>query len=140
VSDRDPAARTPEEIPMARYALVVMSEQGEAHPGGQGRVLHALSAAKAFKAAGDEVGLWFHGIGVGWLTAFAEGADRFTQVYRPLFDEVADTIGGACDFCTIKRFDAADGAQALGVPIVGGDGQHHTVADLAREGYTVITF
>lgn len=125
---------------MARYALVVMSEQGEAHPGGQGRVLHALNAAKAFKAAGDDVSIWFHGIGVGWLTAFAESADRFTQAYRPLFDEVADTIGGACDFCATERFDAAKGAQELGVPVVGGADQHHTVADLAQAGYTVITF
>jgi len=125
---------------MAKYALVVMSEQGEDHPGGQGRMLHAMSAAKAFKESGDEVSIWFHGIGVGWLTAFAEANDRYTQHYGELFTEVSDLIGGACDFCTTRRFDAAEGAQKLGVPIVGGDGEHHTVADLAAAGNTVITF
>jgi hypothetical protein len=125
---------------MAKYALVVMSEQGEDHPGGQGRMLHAMSAAKAFKVAGDEVSIWFHGIGVEWLTAFAEAGDRYTQHYGPLFTEVSELIGGACDFCTTRRFDATEGAQKLGVPLMGGDGEHHTVADLAAAGHTVITF
>lgn len=125
---------------MAKYALVVMSEQGEEHPGGQGRMVHALSAAKAFKDAGEEVTIWFHGIGVGWLTAFAQADDRFTQNYGPLFAEVSDLIGGACDFCTTRRFDAGAGAGQLGVATVGGDGQHHTVADLAAAGYSIITF
>ena len=125
---------------MAKYALVVMSEHGEEHPGGQGRMLHAMSAAKAFKSNGDDVSIWFHGIGVRWLTAFADNIDRFTENYRPLFDEVSDLIGGTCDFCTTRRFDAAESATTLGVPIVGGDGDHHTVADLASEGNTIIMF
>lgn len=125
---------------MAKYALVVMSEQGEEHPGGQGRMLHAMSAAKTFKDAGEEVAIWFHGIGVGWLTAFAQADDAFTKHYGPLFAEVSDLIAGTCDFCTTRRFDAREGAEQLGVDVVGGDGQHHTVADLAAAGYTVMTF
>lgn len=125
---------------MTKYALVVMSEQGEEHPGGQGRMVHALSAAKAFKDAGEDVTIWFHGIGVGWLTAFAEANDRFTQNYGPLFAEVSDVIAGTCNFCTTRRFDATEGANQLGVAIVGDDGQHHSVADLAVAGYSVITF
>ena len=125
---------------MAKYALVVMSEQGEEHPGGQGRMLHAMSAAKAFKDAGEDVTIWFHGIGVGWLTAFSESNDRFTQHYGTLFADVSNLIGGACDFCTTRRFDATKGAEQLGVPIVGGDGEHHTVAELAAAGYSIISF
>ena len=125
---------------MAKYALVVTAEHGDEHPGGQGRMLHAMNAAKAFRDNGDEVSLWFHGIGVGWLTAFAEGKDGYTQNYRPLFDDISDLIGGACDFCMTRRFDAAQAATQLGVPLVGGDGEHHTVADLAIAGNTVMTF
>jgi len=46
---------------MAKYAVVVMSEHSEGNPGGQGRLLHALSAAQDFRDAGEEVSIWFHG-------------------------------------------------------------------------------
>jgi hypothetical protein len=46
---------------MAKYAIVVMSEHSEGNRGGQARLLHALSAAKDFADAGEEVGIWFHG-------------------------------------------------------------------------------
>jgi hypothetical protein len=38
------------------------------------------------------------------------------------------------------RFGAAEAAEQLGVPIVGGSGRHHTVAALVADGYQVITF
>lgn len=123
---------------MEKYALVVMSETGELHPGGQGRMLHTLEAAKDFKTAGVPVSMFFHGIGVTWLTAFEERADKFTQVYGPLFDEVRDTIGGACHFCAATRFGAGDSAGRLGVPLLGGPGDHHTVAALVADGYRPI--
>ncbi|MEP6640082.1 MAG: hypothetical protein ABJC39_12095 [Chloroflexota bacterium] len=123
---------------MERYAIVVMSETGESNPGGQGRMLHALKAAKDFKAAGVPVTLVFHGIGVTWLTAFEERADKFTQAYGSLFDEVRDTIGGACNFCAATRFGAGESAERLGVPLLGDPGDHHTVAALVADGYTPI--
>ncbi len=125
---------------MAKYALVVMSEPREAHPGGQGRMVHALTAARDLKNAGEEVSLWFHGIGVTWLTAFDLRDDRYTQHYGQLFDEVKDIVGGTCDFCTSRRFAASEGAEHLGVPLVGGDGEHHTVAALILDGWQVLTF
>jgi len=125
---------------MDKHALVVMSEHGEQNPGGQGRMLHALQAAREFKAAGVPAEIFFHGIGVQWLTAFAAPSDRYTEVYGPLFEEVRDMIGGACDFCAAKRFDAADAAKSFGVPLLGGDGEHHTVAQLVADGYRPIVF
>jgi hypothetical protein len=123
-----------------QYALVVMCETGEANPGGQGRMLHVLKTAKEFKAAGIPVGIFFHGIGVQWLTAFDERADRFTQVYGPLFDEVRDTIGGACHFCAATRFGAGTAADHLAIPLLGQPGDHHTVAALIAAGYQPIIF
>lgn len=125
---------------MAKYAIVVMSEGGEDHPGGQGRMLHALNGAKDLRAAGEDVSLWFHGIGVTWLTAFDEQHDRFTQVYRPLFDDVRDLISGACEFCVETRFAAGAGATRLGIPVLRSAGEHHTVASLITQGYQVLTF
>jgi hypothetical protein len=115
-----------------------MSEHGDANPGGQGRMLHAMTATKELAAAGEEVALWFHGIGVQWLTAFHLRDHKFTQVYGPLFDDVRPRIGGACEFCSVKRFGAAPAAEELGVKIVGGPNEHHTVAALIADGYQVI--
>ena len=125
---------------MDKYALVVMSEQGEENPGGQGRMVHALEAAREFKASGVPAELFFHGIGVLWFTAFDVRSDGFTEHYGPLFDEVRDMIGGACNFCTAKRFGAAEAAEHLGVPLLGGDGDHHTVAQLVADGFRPIVF
>ena len=125
---------------MSKYALVVMSESGEAHPGGQGQMLHALQAAAEFRSAGVEVSLWFHGIGVEWLTVFEARSDRFGEVYGPLFDSLRDVVGGACEFCAVKRFKVEASATALGVPIVGGANEHHTIAHLVADGYEVVVF
>ncbi len=125
---------------VAKYAIVVMCEPGEDHPGGQGRMLHALNLAKDLRAIGEEVTLWFHGIGVTWLTAFDEQQDKFTQVYRPLFDEVRDLIGGTCEFCTVKRFGAAPSAAKLGIPVPRSAGDHHTFAAMMAQGHQIVTF
>lgn len=123
-----------------KYALIVMSENGEEHPGGQGRMLHALKAAKEFKAAGVPVKLFFHGIGVQWLNMFETRPDKFTQNYGPLFDEVREAIAGACHFCAATRFGAGEAAERMGVPLLGKPGDHHTVAALIAEGYQPIIF
>ncbi len=123
-----------------KYALLVMSENGDQHPGGQGRLVHALKTAKDLKAAGIPVKIFFHGIGVQWLTAFETKPDRFTQNYGPLFDELKDVMGGACHFCAATRFKASDSAAKLGVPLVGNPGDHHNVASLVADGYQLLTF
>jgi hypothetical protein len=125
---------------MAKYAIVVMSEHSEGNPGGQGRMIHALSAAKAFQDAGEDVTLWFHGIGVTWLAAFDARYDAFTRNYGPLFDEVRATIAGACSFCAAKRFGSAESADRLGIPMVGPDNGHHTIADIVADGRQVFIF
>ena len=123
-----------------KYALIVMSEHGEDHPGGQGRMVHALTAAQEFKAAGVTAHLFFHGIGVQWLTMFETRPDKFSQHYGPLFDEVRDTIAGACHFCAATRFGAGEAAGRLDVPLLGAPGDHHSVAALVAAGYQPIIF
>ena len=123
-----------------KYALIVMSEGGNEHPGGQGRMLHALKAAQAFRAAGVPVRLYFHGIGVHWLSLFETRPDKFTQTYGPLFDEVRDLIAGACHFCAVTRFGVGDAVDHLGLPLVGEPGDHHTLAAIVAEGYQPLIF
>jgi hypothetical protein len=86
------------------------------------------------------VQIYFHGIGVQWLTMFETRPDKFTQNYGPLFDEVRDMIAGACHFCAAKRFGAGEAAERMGVPLLGKLGDHHTIAALVAEGYTPIIF
>lgn len=81
-----------------------------------------------------------HGIGVTWLAAFDARYDAFTRHSGGLFDEARQAMGGACDFCTNRRFGVTESAGRLGVPIVGGDGEHHTIAALALDGWQVLTF
>jgi hypothetical protein len=125
---------------MAKYAIVVMSEHGEGNPGGQGRMVHALSAARSFKDAGEDVTVWFHGVGVTWLSVFDSRYDAFAKHYGGLFDSLRDCMGGACSFCTVKRFGSTESAERLGVPVVGPDDGHHTIADLVAQGHQVFTF
>jgi hypothetical protein len=125
---------------VAKHAIVVMSEPGEANPGGQGRMVHAMTTVRDLKAAGQDVSLWFHGIGVTWLSAFDARTDPFTQHYGSLFDEVRPLIAGSCEFCTKMRFGAGPSADRLGVRTVGGTKDHHSVASLLSEGHQVLIF
>ena len=126
--------------PVAKYAIVVMSETGEANPGGQGRMVHAMTTARDLKAARQDVSLWFDGIGVTWLNAFNARTEPFTQHYGPLFDEVRPLIGGSCEFCTKMRFGAGPSADRLGVRTVGGTTDHRSVASLLSDGHQVLIF
>ena len=122
---------------MSKVAIVVSAASDT--PEGRGRMVHALYSAKEFKEAGDDVKLIFDGIGVTWLEAFAKRADRFTEHYGPTFDEVKDTIMGACNFCASVRFDINETIQSEGYPLLGQDGGHHSFRDLVADGYQIIT-
>ena len=112
----------------------------EETPEGRGRILHAFTSARDLTAAGASVEVYFEGAGVTCLTAFHAADNRFTQHYAGLFDEVRPLIAGACDFCTRQRFEAEPAAAALGIEMVGGEDQHHSLADLVLRGYEVHTF
>jgi hypothetical protein len=121
-----------------RHAVVVISPEDT--PEGRGRILHALVTAQGLSEAGEEVEVHFDGIGVTALTAFMERDNRFTESYGPLFDSIRPLITGACDFCTRRRFEASEAAEAFDVPLLGGEDQHHSLASLLMAGATVTTF
>ena len=116
-------------------ALVMMANDDT--PEGRGRMTHLLATAVDL---GPEVEIYFHGAGVNWLAAFHQRDHPFTQAYGDRFDAVLDRIAGACNFCTTVRFEVADSAEALGVPIVGDEGLHHSLAEVINAGTTVLTF
>jgi len=119
-------------------ALVMMTDPGS--PEANGRMVHLLKSAAGLQEARRDPAIYLHGAGVNWATAFAERADKFTQHYGDLFDEVKPLIAGACNFCTNVRFDQGESVAQLGLSVLGNEGAHHTVADLVVAGDTVITF
>ena len=123
---------------MPGHAVVVLAPEDT--PEGRGRILHAFVTARDLTEAGEDVEVYFDGIGVTVLTAFLEPSNNFTENYRPLFDSIHPLIAGACDFCARIRFDAADAAEAFGVPFLGGEDKHHSLAGLLQAGSTVTTF
>lgn len=120
------------------HAIVVLAPEDT--PEGRGRILHALVTAQGLSKAGENVEVYFDGIGVTVLTAFMERNNRFTENYGPLFDSILPLIAGACDFCTRRRFEATEAAAAFGVPTLGGEDQHHSLAPLLAAGTSVTTF
>jgi hypothetical protein len=124
---------------MAGHMIVVMSAPGEANPGDQGRMVHAMTLARDLRAAGQQVSVYFHGVGTRWLAAMADRNDPFTRHYGALFDQIRD-IAAACEFCVTNRFGSTEGATALGVRVDGGLEEHHSVAAQLGEGYQLHTF
>jgi len=123
---------------MSKIAIIVFAASDT--PEGRGRMVHALQATRELKAAGIEVKMIFEGTGVTWLDAFHKAEHPFTQNYGPIFEEVRDTIEGACNFCTTGRFEVGDAVGALGLPLLGPEGGHYSLGNLIAEGYQIVTF
>jgi hypothetical protein len=123
---------------VAKIAIVVLSstENPEAH----GRLIHALHAGKEMKAAGNEVKLLFEGIGVTWLQAFHTKEHPVVKGYGYLFEDLRPEIMGTCNFCTNQRFQVHEDAAALGIPLLGGEGEHFSLGTLVADGYQIITY
>ena len=123
---------------MTKVAIIILTAADT--PEGRGRMIHAMTAAQELKEAGTEVKILFEGIGVTWLTAFHKQEEPFTQNYAPVFEAIKEDILGACNFCATGRFDAGEAAQALGIGLVGADGEHYSLGNLIAEGYQAISF
>ncbi len=123
---------------MADYAIVIMSNADT--PEGRGKMAHAMKLARGLNEAGESVEVHFAGIGVQWLTAFAEQSHPFTTNYNESFEAIRPLIKSTCDFCTRVRFKAQAGADALGIELVGGERKHNLLVDVATSGAKVITF
>ncbi|KAA3647148.1 MAG: hypothetical protein DWQ07_06525 [Chloroflexi bacterium] len=123
---------------MAKTAIIVLAASDT--PEGRGRMVHAIHAARELKTAGEEIKMLFEGIGVTWLDAFHKADHPFTQNYGSVFEEIKDTIEGACNFCTTGRFEVGDAVETLGIPLLGPEGGHYSLGNLVANGYQIVTF
>src|SRR5919201_385740 len=68
-------------------------------PEGMGRMANALTSAREFMEADDDVVVIFDGAGVKWAAELADGEHK----YHRLFEEVRDVVAGACVYCARVR-------------------------------------
>lgn len=118
---------------MSKIAIVVLTdtEGGE----GLGRVVNALTAAKEFKEAGDQVQVIFSGTGTKWIGRLSQPSHKLHGLYQELNGEVT----GACGFCAVA-FGVADSVKSAGVELLEGYGSNMSYRQLIQDGYQVLTF
>ena len=117
---------------MTKAAIVVLADAETA--GDLGRVVNALTTAKEFKEAGDEVTIVFDGAGTKWIPKLLDG-----HKYSDLYGEVRDKIAGACEYCS-KAYGVREGVESAGIELLGEYEQHPSLHRYASDGYQVITF
>lgn len=122
---------------MMKVAIIVLTDSDS--PEGRGRLVHAMTAAKELFEAGHEVKILFEGAGVNWFAVFHKN-EYFMQRYGPTFEGIKSLIFGACNFCAIERFGVGEAVSALGIDLLGDDGQHFSVGNLVTEGFQIITY
>ncbi|MCA9077606.1 MAG: hypothetical protein KDA93_21450 [Planctomycetaceae bacterium] len=118
---------------MSKTAIVILADT----EGGEslGRIVNALTAAKEFKEAGDDVQVIFSGTGTRWVGLLAQPDHNLHGLYA----EVKDVIAGACGFCA-GAFEVADAVQAAGVCMLEDYGSNMSYRQLMSDGYQVLMF
>ena len=118
---------------MAKAALVVFADTES--PGDLGRVVNALTASKEFMEAGEDIRMVFDGAGTKWVAELG----RPEHLYNELFEEVKDTVDGACACCA-KAFGVASEITDQGIELLDDHHEHPSLRELTTSGYSVITF
>lgn len=118
---------------MAKVALVVFADS-EGHEN-LARVVNAMTIAKEFKEAGDEVALIFDGGGTTWIPQLASDE----HLAHRLFESVRDVIAGACRYCA-GAFGVKEGVEQAGIRLLDDYEQHPSIRSYVADGYQVLTF
>ncbi|KAF1720171.1 DsrE family protein [Pseudoxanthomonas wuyuanensis] len=122
-----------------KAAIVVLSDPNAGEEA-LGRAFNALAAAYDFKAKGNEVRIYFHGTGTRW----PEVLSSVNHPINVLFEAVRASVVGVSSGCA-DVFGAKDGAENSGFKLVQenmvpGTSGLPSVADIAADGFTVLTF
>ena len=104
-------------------------------PEGLGRVANALTSAREFKEAGDEIVVVFDGAGVKWVPELADEDHK----YHGLLEEVRDVVAGACVYCS-RAYGVTDQVEAAGISFLDEFRGHPSIRALVAGGHEVITF
>ncbi len=118
---------------MSKAAIVVLADTETS--GELGRIVNALTTAKEFKEAGDEVAIVFDGAGTKWIGELSESDHK----YSGLFESDRDRIDGACEYCS-NVYGVRKQVEDVGVDLLGDYEQHPSLRSYMNNGYQVITF
>ncbi len=117
---------------MAKTAIIVLA--GTDTHADLGRVTNALTAAKEFADAGDDLEIIFDGAGTQWIPELEDEDNPNNALYRSLTDHIS-----VCDYCA-GAFHVEDDVEAAPVSLDDGFEGHPSVRDLVEDGYEVITY
>lgn len=117
---------------MVKTAIVVLA--GTDTHADLGRVTNALTAAKEFADAGDELEIIFDGAGTSWIPELESPDNPNNALYRSLTDHIS-----VCDYCA-NAFGVDEDVEAAPVSIEDGFEGHPSVRELVADGYEVITY
>lgn len=118
---------------MTKIGIIVLA--GTDGGGDLGRVVNAMETAKEFHHAGDEVELIFDGAGTQWIKELTDEDHR----YHDLFEEVQDTITGACRYCA-GAYGALSAVRNAEIDLLDEHDGHPSLRILVSEGFQLITF
>ena len=118
---------------MQKIAIVVLSDTGSDEA--LGRIFNALTAAKEYKEAGDQVNVSFTGTGTKWIAAL----QQTNHPAHGLYQAVKDKVAGACGFCA-GAYGQTDAAAACGVSLLKDYGDNMSFRKLTAAGYQIVTF
>lgn len=117
---------------MVKTAIVVLA--GTDTHADLGRVTNALTAAKEFADAGDDIELIFDGAGTSWIPELEDEDNPNNAIYRSLTDHIS-----VCSYCA-GAFEVEDAVDESSVEFEDGFEGHPSVRDLVADGYEVITY
>lgn len=118
---------------MTKAGVILFADTETAE--GMGRMANALTTAREFREAGDQVTVIFDGAGVKWIPALSDPEHK----YHRAFERVRESVAGACAYCS-TAYGVKDQVEASGVPLLSEFEGHPSVRNLITDGYHVITF
>lgn len=118
---------------MAKAAIVLLADSET--PEGTGRMANALTTAREFAEAGDDVRVIFDGAGVKWVPVLLDEDHK----YHRLFESVREHVVGACAYCA-RAYGVKDVIEESDIPLTAEYRDHPSIRTLIVEGYEVVTF
>ena len=123
-----------------KAAIVVLSDPKNGSEESLGRLFNALAAAYDFKQRGDDVTLLFQGAGTRWAAEVVKDDHPAHALYRAVEDTVAGVSCGCADVFGAKEQAVRSGFELVKDNRVPGTSGLPSLRELARQGYSILTF
>lgn len=123
-----------------KAAIVVLSDPKNGGDEALGRVFNALAAAYDFKERGHAVQILFQGAGTRWAGQLVRADHPAHALYMAVEDKVAGASSGCSDVFGARAEVEESGLRLISDTAIPGTSGLPSLAGLASEGYTILTF